>query len=435
VFRAARGIPRRPGAVNAAAACKPKKWQPRVDLTPPPMPPLQWNRAGAAGTMGRGAETSAEAPMSNLRLLAAAALAAAANGAEPPLTHVNVFVSGQGGYHAYRIPVIETAPDGTLIAFAEARKHSLSDPGGRGQDIDLVYKRSSDGGATWSAMTVLEDPGELWSAANPATLVDRDTRRVWVFYWRSKPGRGTKSARPGTDDVQTLARWSADAGRAWSDPIDLTAIARDLTEKTAWGASVAGPGGALQTRGGRLVVPFWKYAPFGVFTLFSDDHGATWRRGNLVPGRQGGDESQLVELADGRLLIDMRQETGPHRWLAESTDGGATWSPPRPGVAVAPVACSIERFTLKARGDDRDRIIWTAPKGPDRRRLVVLTSYDEGATFTNERLIADDFAAYSDLTILKDGTAGVLWERGLERGYQFIVFTRLGREFLEPGAK
>lgn len=380
--------------------------------------------------------------MTNLRLLMVAAallaaplLAAPAAAAEPPLAHVNVFVSGKDGYHTYRIPAIETAPDGTLIAFAEARKHNMSDPGGAGQDIDLVYKRSTDGGAAWSAMTVLEDPGEMWSAANPSTLLDRDTGRVWVLYWRSKPGRGTEAARPGTDDVQTLARWSADGGRTWSDAIDLTAIARDMTEKTAWGASVTGPGGALQTRSGRLVVPTWKYAPFGVFALLSDDHGATWRRGDLVPGGKGGDESQAVELADGRLLMDMRQEKGPHRWLAESADGGKTWSPPRPGIAVTPVACAIERFTLKARGDDRDRIIWTGPKGPDRRRLIVLTSYDEGATFTNERLIAGEFAAYSDLTILKDGTAGVLWERGIERGYQSLAFTRFGREFLEPGAK
>ena len=96
------------------------------------------------------------------------------------------------------------------------------------------------------------------------------------------------------------------------------------------------------------------------------------------------------------------------------------------------MACAIERYTLKSAGDDRNRILWTGPKGPGRTRLVIRTSYDEGQTFTNEREVFSRHAAYSDLTILKDKTVGVLWERGVERGYQFITFTRLDREFLEP---
>jgi sialidase-1 len=229
--------------------------------------------------------------------------------------------------------------------------------------------------------------------------------------------------------MQTLARYSDDNGRSWSAPIDLTAVARDMNAPR-WRASVVGPGGPIQARSGRLIAPIWRVDPADVLTIFSDDHGRTWQRGEAVPGGRGGDENQLVELADGRILMDIRQNSGPHRWLAESRDGGRTWSAPRPGVAVTPVACAIERYTLKSAGDDRDRILWTGPKGPGRTNLVVLTSYDEGQTFVNERLIADKGAAYSDLTILKDRSVGVLWERG---DYRFITFTRFNREFLEPG--
>ena len=281
-------------------------------------------------------------------------------------------------------------------------------------------------------MTVLEDPGELWSAANAATVVDRTNRRLWVFYLRSRPGRSTDTARPGTDDMQTLARWSDDNGQTWSEPLDLTAVARDLGDP-AWRASVPGPGGAIQTRTGRLVVPMWK-APYAVFAIFSDDHGRTWERGQFVPGKQGGDENQVVELATGHILMDIRQNSGPNRWLAESADGGKTWSEPRPGIAVTPVACAIERYTFQAAGQDRHRLLWSGPKGPDRRRLVIRASDDEGRTFASERLIAEDFAAYSDLTVLKDGTVGVLWERGVERGYQCLSFTRFNRAWLEPVA-
>ncbi|MBN2477356.1 MAG: exo-alpha-sialidase, partial [Pirellulales bacterium] len=128
---------------------------------------------------------------------------AVASAMAPP-EHVDVYVSGKDGYAGYRIPAIETAVDGTLLAFAEARKHNLSDPGGKGQEIDLVLKRSSDGGATWSPMQCIEHSGEFWSSANPATVVDRPSGRVWVFYLRCKPGRSTDAARPGTDDVANL---------------------------------------------------------------------------------------------------------------------------------------------------------------------------------------------------------------------------------------
>ena len=358
-----------------------------------------------------------------LFFLSLAALTAQA--AETALKGVDVFVSGRDGYKGYRIPAIERAPDGSLLAFAEARKHNLSDPGGKGQEIDLVLKRSVDGGKSWSPMVVIEHSGEFWSSANPATCVDREKKRVWVFYLRCKPGRGTVRARPGTDDAANLARWSDDNGVTWSEPVDLTAAARDLADPK-WRISVPGPGGAIQDRRGRLLVPMWKYEGWQNFVLMSEDHGRTWRRGAFVPGGREGDEDQLVELADGRLLLDIRQHKLPHRWVATSSDGGLTWSAPRPGQVVTPVCCAIERFSL-AKDGDVNRILWTGPKGPGRKRLVVRISYDEGRSFPDERLISPEAAAYSDMTLLEDGSAGVLWERG---NYRFITFTRLSRDFL-----
>ncbi len=361
-------------------------------------------------------------------LLSLSCLAAGTAFGQSDLKHVDVYVSGTDGYAGYRIPAIETAPDGSLLAFAEARKYNLSDPGGKGQEIDLVLKRSLDGGTTWSPMTVIEHSGPYWSSSNPATTVDRDKGRVWVFYLRCKPGRGTAAARPGTDDAANLARYSDDNGVTWSDPIDQTGVARDMHD-TGWRISVPGPGGAIQTRDGRLIVPMWKFAPFKDFAIYSADHGRTWQRGALVPGQQESDEDQLVELADGNILLDMRQHGGPRRWMATSKDGGRTWSAPRPGQPVTRVCCAIERYTLTSAGDDHDRIIWTGPKGPGRNKLVARISYDEGHTFTNERLVADQPAAYSDLTVTKDKSVGVLWERG---NYRFITYTRLTLSYLEP---
>lgn len=358
------------------------------------------------------------------------------------LTHVDVYESGTEDYHTFRIPAIETAPDGSLIALAEARKYNGSDPGCDHNEIDLVCKRSTDGGNTWSKLTVVDAPGERWSACNPATVVDHSNGRIWLFHVRTKPDRSSFTSRPGTDDAQAWVRSSDDNGVTWSQPADVTRVARDYDH---WACSVFGPGGAIQIQSGRLIAPMNTTTAgsdtngqpvlglSSAFVIFSDDHGDTWQRGGLLmPGENGGNENQLVELADGRLLMDVRQTDGPHRWLTTSSDGGQTWSHPRPGETVTRVACAIHRYSLKSAGDDRDRIVWTGPKRQERHTLVVRVSYDEGQTFGRECVICEDFAAYSDLTILKDKSVGVLWERGTERNYQLITFTRLDRAFLEP---
>jgi sialidase-1 len=369
-------------------------------------------------------------------------LPAVALAAEAFITHTDVFRAGEDGYNTYRIPAIVTAADGSLVAFAEARKENQSDPGGG--DIDLVAKRSSDNGATWSTMQVVDNPGEKWGASNPTPLLDRSNGRLWISYNRWEPGKGTENSRMGTMDNQAWLRYSDDHGKSWSAPRDITRESRDFDN---WRAMFLGPGGAIQTSTGRLILPAAScpdtcavYAASGTFrgqlhymrayVLYSDDHGATWKRGSQV--RAITDENQAIELTDGTVLMDARQGGGYARWMIFSRDGGQTWSTPRSGEIVTPVATAIERFTSVKQGADRDRILWTGPQGDARRRLVVRVSYDEGQTFTNEHLLYGGLAAYSDLTVLKDGTAGVLWERGVSGQYQFITFTRFNREFLEP---
>ena len=198
-----------------------------------------------------------------------------------------------------------------------------------------------------------------------------------------------------------------------------------------------GPGGAIQTTTGRLIVPAAAKTgkDFSVlvsadqepqtatymraYVLFSDDRGETWQRGEMIGALT--DENQVVELADGTVMIDARQSRGGRRWVAISRDGGTTWSRPRPGQEVGRVATAIERYSLKAQGADVNRIIWTGPEGPGRLNLVLRVSEDEGQTFGQEKLLYGGFAAYSDLEMLDDGSVGVLWERGVSVGYQFIT--------------
>lgn len=342
---------------------------------------------------------------------------------------VDVFVSGKDGYFGYRIPCIETAADGSLLAFAEGRKNKMSDPGLPGQEVHLVMKRSTDGGATWGAMTLIENAGPFWSAGNPVSILDRDTKRVCLLYLRGKPGRSAvKTARPGTDDIQLALRWSDNNGVSWSDRIDITSVSRDLTS-TNWKGSVVGPAGGIQDHNGRLLTSAWKVFPWQNFAIFSEDHGKTWQRSAFVPGEEVSDESQLVELADGRILMDTRQGgKGIQRWFSTSSDGGKTWSKRRPALEAPPVCCAIKRWTLKSAGDDKNRILWVGPKGPGRTNLVARVSYDESETFGPEHMLSEGSAAYSSITVSKGHAAGVLFERN---NYKLISFIKLEPKDLE----
>ncbi len=228
------------------------------------------------------------------RLLLTLAMAGGCWPAQRILRQTDVFHFGTEGYASFRIPAIVTAPNGALLAFAEGRKENSSDPGGG--DIDLVYKRSTDNGATWSRLAVLDDPGDRWAASNPTPVTDRERKRVWIVFNRWEPGMGTERARPGTSNNQTWIRYSDDNGATWSAARDITRSARDYN---VWGAMFAGPGGAIQTRTGRLMIPaamkfdeHFVMATFGAFdgpldvlrayVLYSDDHGETWARGSLV---------------------------------------------------------------------------------------------------------------------------------------------------------
>ena len=78
-----------------------------------------------------------------------------------------VFVSGTEGHKSYRIPAIISLPNGELLAFAEGRVHGAGDFG----DINIVLKRSTDKGKTWSALQYVAEFDTL-QCGNPAPVVD-----------------------------------------------------------------------------------------------------------------------------------------------------------------------------------------------------------------------------------------------------------------------
>ena len=366
-------------------------------------------------------------------LLAALRLDPACRAAAEPPT-VDVFVSGDG-YNAYRIPALVCTPKGTLLAFCEGRSGNDQSP------TDMVLKRSIDGGKTWLPKQVIVKAVPE-SAMDPTALIDRTTEAVVLVYDRwpeipegEKLGEHRRAPGLGRDSITTWIMSSKDEGATWSTPIDITA----MTKKPEWTETGHGPGLGIQTRSGRLVVPCFETRPVGGkwgtswnFTIYSDDHGKTWQLSDNEVG-PGVNESQVVELADGSLLLNMRSERGKGcRAGATSKDGGATWAAlfDIPELADAGCQASLLRYTWADDRGGKSRILYSKPSTPDRHIGTVRVSYDEGNTWPVAKVVCEGYHGYSCLTAMPDGTIGSLFETA---GCSKIVFTRFSLEWLTDG--
>jgi sialidase-1 len=349
----------------------------------------------------------------------------------------DVFISGRGGYHAYRIPAMVVFPQGSLVVFCEARKSSLSDDG----DIDLLSRRSEDGGKTWLApQLVIEEGGEARiKYGNPTTVVDQETGTIWLAI-----NRDYLDERGGRQGGTLILMSSDDDGKSWSSPIDITS----QTKKPSWKHYAFGPGIGIQLRHGphkgRLILPanyresFNKREPSWSHIVHSDDHGETWKVGGKL-GKYT-NECQVVEITeDGKpgLLFNARNHWGRagvpqrsgKRLASRSLDGGLTWSQEEmdPALSDPPCQASIFRYSWATDGH-RSRILFSNPAGPGRTNLTIRLSYDEGRTWPVEKLVYGGSAAYSCLTRLPDGKIGVVYERD---GYGKLTFTSFALDWLD----
>jgi sialidase-1 len=337
---------------------------------------------------------------------------------------VDVFVSGREGYHSYRIPSAIVSPKGTLLAFSEGRKNSRSDSG----DIDLVLRRSADGGATWSAMEVIWDDGPN-TCGNPCPVIDRSTGTIWLLLTHNL-GQDTERQIVERTAKGTRTVWvsrSDDDGAAWAKPVEITKDVKDAE----WTWYATGPGVGIQSRKGRLVVPCDSKNTGGAkgysFVIVSDDGGRTWRRGGAVGDLWN--ECQVAELSDGRLMLNMRNHdrSKKERGVAFSADGGESWTAAAPDPALVEPVCQASLLRV-----DPARLLFSNPASRTaRERLTVRLSPDDGKTWPVARELHAGPAAYSCLVALPGGSLGCLYEAGEKNAYERIVFTRFTREWLE----
>jgi sialidase-1 len=409
----------------------------------------------ASSMTRRSAVVSLAAAFTSLPSLTAAWTRAQSTQASPPARsdepfETDVYVAGQDGYHTFRIPSVILTAKGTLLAFAEGRRAGRSDAG----DIDLVVKRSTDNGTTWSSLKVIGDNGS-GTFGNPCPVIERRSGTIWLLTTQNLGEDKESQILDGTSKGGRTV-WvmhSTDDGVTWSEPKDISASVK----KADWTWYATGPGVGIQTRNGRLVIPA-NHALAGSqvhhsHVFYSDDRGKTWTLGGIAADHTN--ESQIVELADGRLMLNMRnhppQKPENMRRVAISTDGGRTLGETTTDRTLIepPAQASLLRYSLAAtsRGSaaaaksgekgreqaGKNRLLFANPAAPKRERMTVRLSYDEGATWPVSRLIYEGPSAYSCLVVLRDRTFGLLYERGSESPYDRITFTRVTLGWLTNG--
>ena len=345
----------------------------------------------------------------------------------PPLPMVDVFVGGEEGYPVYRIPSIVQLASGRILAFAEGR--------GSGADNgtnDIVMKASDDLGMTWGGLVLVDDqPG--YSLNNPCGVEVREgphAGRVVVMYQSYPTGCGESCVVPGYDApniCRTFVTTSEDGGETWSPPADVTAQVKRPVVVTS---VASGPGVGIQLRrgpsAGRLVMPF-NQGPYGVwkvYAVWSDDGGDSWQYGDVAAdGAAGtGNEVQMVERADGSILLNARRFGGDgHRKTAVSNDGGATWTPLVDDDELPDPSCNagIMVLTDPIDGFEHSRIVFSGPDSMSTRvNGHAWLSIDGGETWPIKRQVHPGGFAYSLPVTVDCERFGVFFEKD---GYTTIT--------------
>lgn len=360
-----------------------------------------------------------------LALLGSVICAVFAAHTEPATTAV--FTAGTEGYHTFRIPAIITTPN-HVLAFCEGRLEGGGDSG----QIDLVLKRSSDGGLTWSPLTVVAHmPGH--TSGNPAPVWVRETGEVVLLLTRNPASAHEGRILKGEDPPRTV--WvtrSADEGATWTEPVEIS----DSTRREGWRWYATGPCHAIQLQSGRILVPANHstspdHADWFSHVIYSDDGGGTWAIGGVHQGHTN--ESTVAELPDGRIYQNMRSYLKENRRRASySMDGGLTWTPDTTDEALIEPVCQASTLYVPTTDSFDGGLLFSNPASTARERMTVRLSTDGGVTWDGALELHGGPSAYSDLALLPGGDIGCLYERGEQGPYESIVLARFPPSVLMP---
>lgn len=349
-----------------------------------------------------------------------------------------VFEAGADSYASFRIPALVTVGR-EILAFCEGRRHSAADHG----EIDIVLRRSIDGGRTWGSLSVVASaPG--MTVGNPAPVAIPGTDVVILLTVRNGAAATEREILgnhvPAAQSRRVFVQRSADRGRSFSEPRDITASVK--RDNWAWYAT--GPGhGIVLTRTGRLVIPCNhsvlgpEVTPslYGAHCIYSDDGGAQWTIGCIDDNAEdlvNANENTVAELPDGRLYFNARNQQGRAegtRVDSYSADDGRTLERPfqsQPQLHTAVVQGSLLQW-------NKGPLLYSGPCSERRERMGIQVSRDDGKAWSLGHIVNDRPAAYSDLVQLDDRGFGLLYETGNDGSYEQICFQRVELSQLTAG--
>lgn len=338
----------------------------------------------------------------------------------------DIFVAGEHGYVEFRIPSLVVTQSGTLLAFTEAG-HVTADAGNR----DILLKRSEDGGRTWSRQVqTIIDAGES-RTGSPCGLVDQKSGRVHLI--------------TAIDEKKVIHFHSDDDGLTWSAPRSLDYALEAFRDRADWASLDTGPGEGIEcergAHAGRFIVPIY-LGVRGIGSrstfIYSDDRGETWKPGGLSDPKFDANEATIHEGVDGTLHMNMRAGSGipnrePYRLVAESRDGGITWSETRVDRNLWTPHCHASTLRYSWPEEEHGIVLFAGPFDKAKRvNFNVLASFDDGATWPVRRQIFPGPTAYTSIVRLPDGDIGAIYEGGYFR-YAKFIFVRFSLEWLLAG--
>ncbi len=346
--------------------------------------------------------------------------------AAPGIERQELFTSDTAGYKVYRIPGIVVTGRGTALVYCEARASDKGDWG----TIHILQRRSTDGGHTFDApRRIAEVPGGP-HPKNPVALAqkladptDQTYNNAVMIADRINPRMVHMLFN--LEYMRAFYQRSEDEGVTWSAPVDITQAAFEpFRPEYDWKVLGTGPGHGIQLRGGRILVPVWlstgtgghAHRPSVVSTVYSDNNGATWKRGEIaIPNTDewvNPNETALVELKGGRVMLNARTESKPGRRLvAVSPDGTRAWSRPEFHDALADPVCfgSLVRHPRGLLFVNPDNRVDRA-----RRNVTVQVSHDEGKTWREKHVLEPGGSGYADMAVARDGAVLCLYERNAD---------------------
>ncbi|WP_295720052.1 sialidase family protein [Mucilaginibacter sp.] len=360
---------------------------------------------------------------------------------------VNVFNSGSEGYGSFRIPAIIKGPNGDLFAFAEGRVNGDDDFG----NIQIVLKRSSDGGKNWGALQVLasNDTLQTGNAAPVWDLTDAAYPKGRLFLFYNTGNASESNVRKGMGLREVWYKTSTDNGLTWSAPVNITLQVHKPKQpqvnsaynfKEDWRSYANTPGHAIQLMDGkykgRIYIaanhsagePQKHYADGRAFGYYTDDHGKTFKLSEEV-NMPGANENMAVELAGNKLMMNIRNQLGnvKQRIIAISNNGGQSWDTTYFDAHLPDPICQGSILNLGKRGSKAILAVCNDADTLHRDNLTLRISFDEGKTWKYNVVIAKSpigykgaFSAYSDLVAVDKKHIGILYEKD---EYKHIVFT------------